>query len=88
MTKQSESDIATSVILHDVRLEHRADYERWLLDATAAHQRFAGYLGTDIIRPVESGSRYVIILRFVDKETAHAWLLSPVRQALLKVAEP
>jgi len=88
MTKQYENDIATSVILHDVRLEHHVDYERWLLDAIAAHQRFAGYLGTDIIRPVESGSRYVIILRFVDKETAHAWLLSPVRQALLKVAEP
>ena len=83
-----ENDIAVSVIMHDVLSQHRADYEQWLPVATAAHQRFNGYLGTDIIRPVESGSRYVIILRFVNKDDAHAWLLSPVRQDLLKIAEP
>jgi antibiotic biosynthesis monooxygenase (ABM) superfamily enzyme len=88
MTKPQQNEIAVSVILHDVLPEHRDDYERWLLDAKAAHQRFPGYLGTDIIRPVESGSRYVVILRFVDKDRAHAWLLSPVRQDLLKIATP
>lgn len=88
MTKKRQNEIAVSVILHDVLPEHHGNYERWLLDATAAHQRFPGYLGTDIIRPVESGSRYVVILRFVNKDRAHAWLLSPIRQGLLKIAEP
>jgi antibiotic biosynthesis monooxygenase (ABM) superfamily enzyme len=88
MTKLQPNDIAVSVIGHDVLPQHRADYERWLDDALAAHQRFAGYLQTDIIRPVESGSRYVAILRFVDQAHAHAWLHSSVRQDLLKTASP
>lgn len=88
MIRKRRSDIAVSVILHDVLPEHHRDYESWLVDATAAHQQFPGYLGTDIIRPVESGSRYVVILRFVNKDRAHAWLLSPIRQGLLKIAEP
>lgn len=82
------NDIAVSVILHDVLPEHRDDYERWLLGAIAAHRQFEGYLGTDIIRPVESGSRFVVILRFTNKDRAHAWLLSPVRRDLLSIAEP
>lgn len=88
MSKPQQNDIAVSVILHDVLPEHHADYERWLLDAIAAHSQFEGHLGTDIIRPVESGSRYIVILRFVDKAHALTWLHSPVRQDLLKVAEP
>lgn len=88
MSKPQQNEIAVSVILHDVLPERHADYERWLLDAIAAHSQFEGHLGTDIIRPVESGSRYIVILRFVDKAHALTWLHSPIRQNLLKLAEP
>jgi hypothetical protein len=88
MTTPQQNEIAVSVIVHDVLPAHRADYERWMLEAIAAHRQFAGHLGTDVIRPVESGSRYVVILRFIDADHAFAWLCSPVRQDLLKIAQP
>ncbi|MFC7518915.1 antibiotic biosynthesis monooxygenase [Herbaspirillum sp. GCM10030257] len=88
MAQPQQNEIAVSVIVHDVLPERRTDYERWMLDAIAAHRQFEGHLETNIIRPVESGSRYVVILRFVDEEHAKAWLHSPVRRSLLKIAEP
>lgn len=88
MIEAQQNEIAVSVIVHDVRPEHRTDYEGWMLQATAAHRQFAGHLGTDVIRPVESGSRYVVILRFIDEDHALAWLHSPVRQELLRIAQP
>lgn len=86
MSKSIAQAPATSVILHDVRPECRLNYERWMAEATAAHQRFPGYLATDIIKPVESGSRFVVILRFEDAPSAQAWLVSAVRADLLAQA--
>ncbi len=88
MEKSQENDIAVSVILHEVLPKHHADYERWMLDAIETHRQFDGHLGTDVIRPVERGTRYVIILRFVDERRALNWLASPVRQNLLRIAQP
>lgn len=79
---------ATSVIVHDVRPEYRADYERWTETAVKAHQRFPGYLATDIIRPADALLRYIVILRFTTQAAAEAWLISEVRQVLLATAKP
>lgn len=42
MSKPQQNEIAVSVILHDVLPECHANYERWLLDAIAAHSQFEG----------------------------------------------
>jgi uncharacterized protein len=77
-----------SVIVHDVRPEHQRDYERWTRTAVAAHQRFTGYLSTDIIRPQDAPHRYVVVIRFATDADATAWLVSTERTSLLQEAIP
>ena len=88
MSASTTDDHGTSVIVHDVQETHRVDYERWMLKAMLAHQAFPGYLATDIIKPVGSGLRYVVVLRFTSAADAHAWLASNTRAALLEEAKP
>lgn len=88
MSSPPPSDLSTSVIVHDVHPRHRADYERWMERATQAHQRFPGYVATDILMPAGAGLRYVVILRFCSSASASEWLLSPLRRALLEEARP
>lgn len=88
MSTSTTDDHGTSVIVHDVQAAHRADYERWVFKAMRAHQAFPGYLAADIIKPVGSGLRYVVVLRFISADDAHAWLASDTRAALLKDAIP
>ncbi len=85
----SPTPTSMSVIVHEVRPEHRQDYEAWSQKAVAAHQQFAGYLSTDIIRPEDGAPhRYVVVVRFATDADANAWLVSTERKALLQEALP
>jgi antibiotic biosynthesis monooxygenase (ABM) superfamily enzyme len=86
MNTSTNDNYGTSVIVHDVHPTHRDDYERWMLKATQTHQTFPGYLATDVIRPIGTDMRFVIVIRFADAASAHAWLISDVRAALLDQA--
>ena len=86
-TMLSES-AATSVIVHDVKPAHLGDYQHWMVKAKRAHQQFAGYVATDIIRPMDSSLRYVVILRFATDADANAWLISDIRRELLNESLP
>lgn len=79
---------SVSVITHDVLPDCKADYERWMQTALAAHQRFAGYLSTDIVRPAGVPHRYVIMVRFETDVDAEGWLESTERKSLLQCARP
>jgi antibiotic biosynthesis monooxygenase (ABM) superfamily enzyme len=73
----------TSVIVHDVHVDHREHYERWMLRAIQAHASFPGFLATDVIRPVGSGLRFIVVVRFDSEAGAQAWLASDMRDNLL-----
>jgi antibiotic biosynthesis monooxygenase (ABM) superfamily enzyme len=78
----------TSVIVHDVHVDHREHYERWMLKAIQAHASFPGFLATDVIRPVGSGLRFIVVVRFESEAGAQAWLASDTRARLLVEAMP
>ncbi|NMM39945.1 antibiotic biosynthesis monooxygenase [Pseudoalteromonas arctica] len=82
------NDTGISVIVHEVNPDHQALYEQWMSKAIEAHQKFSGFLATDIVKPVGEQLRYVIILRFISKEYVLLWLKSDVRQALLRESLP
>lgn len=88
MNTQGNPTQGTSVILHDVDPAHHARYEAWMVNALTESRRFAGYLATDVIRPVGTALRYVVIVRFASRADAEAWLQSGVRAALLEEVKP
>jgi antibiotic biosynthesis monooxygenase (ABM) superfamily enzyme len=81
-------DHGTSVIVHDVHADQRENYERWMLKAIQAHASFPGFLATDVIRPVGSGLRFIVVVRFDSEAGAQAWLMSEARAKLLAEAMP
>ncbi len=56
--------------------------------AVPAHQRFPGYLSTEIARPVGALQHYVAILRFATEADAERWLASNERAALVQEILP
>jgi len=88
MSISTTDDHGTSVIVHDVDADHRANYERWMQKATQAHMTFPGFLATDVIRPVGSGLRFIVVVRFDSEAAAQAWLVSETRAILLTEAMP
>ena len=88
MSRSTTDEHGTSVIVHDVRLDHRVNYERWMQKATQAHASFPGFLATDVIRPIGSGLRFIVVVRFDSEAGAQAWLGSDTRARLLAEALP
>jgi antibiotic biosynthesis monooxygenase (ABM) superfamily enzyme len=88
MSMSTTDEHGTSVIMHDVHPDHRVAYERWMLKAIEAHASFPGYLASDVIRPVGSGLRFIVVVRFDSEAGAQAWLGSRTRATLLVEAMP
>lgn len=88
MSMSTTDDHGTSVIVHDVHADHRENYERWMVGATQAHATFPGFLATDVIRPVGSGVRFIVVVRFDSEAGAQSWLASETRARLLAEAMP
>jgi antibiotic biosynthesis monooxygenase (ABM) superfamily enzyme len=63
MNLATTDDHCTSVIVHDVHADHRVNYERWMLKVMKARPCFHGFLAADVIRPVESGLRFIVVVR-------------------------
>lgn len=51
-------DIVTFIIQHKVRAAHRDQYEQWLRDIGRVAERYAGHLGTKVIRPLDADGQY------------------------------
>ncbi|MET1078796.1 MAG: antibiotic biosynthesis monooxygenase [Pseudomonas sp.] len=84
----TDAEVGVSVIVHELDPQHQAGYERWMEKAIHAHRQFPGYLATDVVKPLGSQLRYVIILRFTSKAHVVAWLESAVRRELLRETLP
>ena len=58
-----ESEVV-SVIRHDVKPGHEADYEAWVAEVLPIAESFPGHRGVAIIRPPEGSRLYTIVLHF------------------------
>jgi antibiotic biosynthesis monooxygenase (ABM) superfamily enzyme len=77
-----------SVIRHEVKPGHEADYEAWIKEVLPIAERFPGHQGVAIIRPPEGSRVYTVVLHFDALEHLQGWLESEVRQRLLERIEP
>jgi len=60
-----------------------ADFERFFAERyRPAMSAAPGFVRVELLREVESQTRYQMMLRFQDAETAAGWRTSPVHQAL------
>jgi uncharacterized protein len=85
MSARSE---VVSVIRHDVRPGHEAQYETWTKQVLPIAQAFAGHQGVAIIRPPSGSPTYTIVLHFDTLPNLKGWLDSDVRKGLLEKVEP
>ncbi len=81
-------DIVTFIIQHKVRAAHRGQYEQWLRDIGSEAERYAGHLGTNVIRPLGADGQYTIIIRFAHYDHLQAWVESDVRRNYVRQVEP
>jgi antibiotic biosynthesis monooxygenase (ABM) superfamily enzyme len=70
-------------ITFDVHPDMTAAFERFYVDEyRPAMTRSPGYVKSDLLRETDSATRYQMILRFEDADSAAAWRTSEVHQAL------
>jgi len=87
--EQDGSDgVVTTIISHEVLAGAESRYDSWLAEAREACMRFAGYLSTDVIRPVGGARTYTVIIRFARFDQLSAWIDSAERHALLAKMAP
>ena len=78
----------TVVISRKVARGSEADYENWQKGISAASRRFAGYLGSELLRPVPGvQDDWIVVLRFASPATMDHWLESDVRKSWLAKAD-
>ena len=74
----------TAVISHDVRPGRERDFERWQDKAAKAQEKFPGFMGTELFRPVEGiQENWVVVCRFDTRQHLEDWLESESRAELL-----
>lgn len=74
----------TVLARHAVRPQDEEAFERWMSGITDACNRFEGYLGSEVIRPLgDASNEFVSIFRFDTFANLDRWLHSPERDAWL-----
>lgn len=81
-------EIVTSIISHEILPEAVAQYEQWLTDIRKVSERFAGYLSTDVIRPLGKQHTYVVIIRFDGFDNLNRWMQSTERHDFIARMQP
>jgi antibiotic biosynthesis monooxygenase (ABM) superfamily enzyme len=77
----------TVTVARDVRPDQREAFERWAEEVLGLAARFAGNLGTSLLRPGPGSTRYHLVYRFADGESLARWERSAQRQAALARVE-
>ncbi len=78
----------TSVVRHRVKGGVSAEYEEWLHRISKVAVKAKGYEGIHIIRPLQDGNEYTIVLRWASYDDGKNWAESDVRKDLLRESEP
>jgi antibiotic biosynthesis monooxygenase (ABM) superfamily enzyme len=75
----------TAVISHDVRPGREADFERWQDKVLKAQEKYPGFMGSELFRPVEGiQDHWVVVFRYNTREHLESWLDSGTRDRLLE----
>jgi len=82
-TKDNASGTVAFVITHKIKPGEEKRYEDWLAEILVASSRFPGYLGREIFRPSDGGSKYTILVRFDSLDSLNAWAESETRASFI-----
>ena len=74
---------ATVIVGQRVKRGRADDFEHWQSSVNSAAATFAGFLATEVTRPVDEASDWTTVSRFASAEDLDRWLDSPERKALL-----
>ena len=74
---------ATVIVGQRVKRGRADDFEHWQSSVNSAAATFAGFLATEVTRPVDEASDWTIKHRFDSIDHLNAWLGSPERRRLL-----
>lgn len=78
----------TIVVSRDVVPGHEAEYQAWMHRVIHTAARFPGNLGATVLVPdTPDGNRNIVIHRWADEPSMHAWELSEERNLLLREAD-
>lgn len=78
-------DVVTAVISHDVLPGRERDFMRWQDKVLKAQERYPGFMGSELFKPVEGiQDRWVVAFRFDTREHLDEWLDSETREKLLE----
>ncbi|MCX4902887.1 antibiotic biosynthesis monooxygenase [Streptomyces sp. NBC_00878] len=81
----AKEEAVTAVISHNVRPGREEDFIRWQDKALRAQERYAGFMGTELFKPVEGiQDNWVVVFRFDTHEHLDDWLASGAREKLLE----
>lgn len=70
-------------ITFNVHPDRTAEFERFFADEyRPPMSRSAGFVKAELLREVDSATRYQMVLRFEDADSAAGWRTSDVHQAL------
>ncbi|RAG83582.1 antibiotic biosynthesis monooxygenase [Streptacidiphilus pinicola] len=78
-------DAVSAVISHDVRIGREKEFVQWEEKITEAQREFAGFMGSELFRPVEGiQENWVVVSRFDTRDHLDDWLDSELRGKLLE----
>ncbi|MCX5349877.1 antibiotic biosynthesis monooxygenase [Streptomyces sp. RLB3-17] len=78
-------EAVTAVVSHDVRPGREQDFERWQDKVLKAQEKFPGFMGSELFKPVEGiQEHWVVIFRFDNRQHLEDWLGSDSRAELLQ----
>ncbi|MBE0359137.1 MULTISPECIES: hypothetical protein [Pseudoalteromonas] len=89
MTITNNNKQVTVIVRHNVRPEKQAVFQCWLEGIEKACQLFSGFIGTDVIKPLDENKlHYICIFRFDNFLNLEQWMASNERaQWLAKCIE-
>jgi len=80
LTTRDKTEPVTTIVQQDVLPGKDAAFETWSKAIRMACRTYAGYLGSEIIKPVGEGGTYITIFRFDSYANLEIWMQSEERQ--------
>ncbi len=74
----------TVIVTRTARAGKVHEFEEWMQGIIGAAKGFAGYMGSDIIRPDSASLEYVIIFRFASYASLERWQRSEERRGWIE----
>ena len=84
ITDENNTSPVTTIVRHAILPNKMADFEAWSKRIRTACRTYTGYLGSEVIKPVDGeGTTVTSIFRFNCYATLETWMLSDERLSLL-----